>query len=83
MRLNSLTVSTVQVVNAYTGANAPSTAALRQFNFSAAERASISVLPLRDLLLCASQAATIDGLAPPAAAFEAGGPGGDGSRRKL
>ena len=70
-------VSTVQVVNAYMGANAPSTAAVRQFKFSAAERASISVLPLRDLLACASQAAATDALAQPASAAEAGGSGGD------
>ena len=65
-----------QVVNAYTGASAPSTAALRQFNFSPEERASISLLPLRDLLLCAGQPPAAGAALGLALAAEPGVPGG-------
>ena len=53
-------------MNAYTGAHAPSTAAVRQFNLSPEERASISVMPLKELLLCAGQRPIADAAAQPA-----------------
>ena len=58
-------------MNAYTGANAPSTAAVRQFSFPPGLRASISVLPLTDLLRCAGHPPDTGAAIQPALAAEA------------